>query len=313
MEHALQAQHVLNNQFVEFAAYQLLEEYQGGLRDTITIVVAPFEIQGFFELVNKARVVEECAKKVAVVRDPRGGNNNKGRGKYIQPRGQNFKRGVQAPQLPQCQGNIRRPIYDHFQLEIGRIGCFIYGFPGHMARDYTHWRNPNVGRNQQQGRVFAVDASDAAKADPLMRGICLIGYKILTAVTRSGCRQISFMVEDREFVHNLICLPMVGLEMILGFDCKKECQGYMLLAANTLGDEQRLDQILVVREFPEVFSEDIPKFLPQRVIEFAIDLVLGAGPMSITLYLVALIELAELKAQLEELLNKRFIRPSVSP
>ncbi|XP_016192289.1 uncharacterized protein LOC107633167 [Arachis ipaensis] len=86
-----------------------------------------------------------------------------------------------------------------------------------------------------------------------------------------------------------------------------KCQGYILLAANKLGDNQELDQIPIVRDFPEVFPEDIPEFPPQRKIEFAIELVPGARPVSMAPYRMAPIELAELKTQLEELLNKRFI------
>ena len=52
---------------------------------------------------------------------------------------------------------------------------------------------------------------------------------------------------------------------------------------------------------------------PHREIEFAIDVVLGTAPTSITPYRMALVELKELKLQLQELLEKGFIRPSVSP
>ncbi|XP_016165014.1 uncharacterized protein LOC107607597 [Arachis ipaensis] len=61
---------------------------------------------------------------------------------------------------------------------------------------------------------------------------------------------------------------------------REECQGYILLAANALGGNQELDQISVVRDFPEVFPEDIPDFSPQREIEFAIELVPGVGPLN---------------------------------
>ena len=54
-------------------------------------------------------------------------------------------------------------------------------------------------------------------------------------------------------------------------------------------------------------------FPPQRDIEFAIDIVPGATPASITPYRMAPVELKELKLQLQELLEKRFIYPSVSP
>ena len=60
------------------------------------------------------------------------------------------------------------------------------------------------------------------------------------------------------------------------------------------------------------FPKDISGLRPEREIEFSIDLVPGAGPISIAPYRMSPIELAELKKQLEELLDKQFIRPSVS-
>ena len=68
----------------------------------------------------------------------------------------------------------------------------------------------------------------------------------------------------------------------------------------------------IVREFPGVFQE-VPRLPPEREIEFAIDLVLGMTPISKTPYCMAPAELAELKTQLQELLDKGLIQPSVSP
>jgi len=61
-----------------------------------------------------------------------------------------------------------------------------------------------------------------------------------------------------------------------------------------------------------VFKEvsDLP---PEREVEFSIDLMPGTGPISIAPYRMSPIELSELKKQLEELLQKQFVRPSVSP
>jgi len=69
----------------------------------------------------------------------------------------------------------------------------------------------------------------------------------------------------------------------------------------------------VVGDFSDVFPEDVPGLPPTREIEFSIDLVPGAGPVSIAPYKMAPAELVELKKQIEELLEKQFIRPSVSP
>jgi hypothetical protein len=68
-----------------------------------------------------------------------------------------------------------------------------------------------------------------------------------------------------------------------------------------------------VQEFPEVFPDDITELPPEREVEFAIDLVPGMSPISIAPYRMSALELGELKKQLEELLEKQFIRPSVSP
>ena len=74
-----------------------------------------------------------------------------------------------------------------------------------------------------------------------------------------------------------------------------------------------LDDIPVVREFPDVFPEDLPGLPPDREVEFAIELAPGTSHISKAPYRMAPTELKELKKQLEELLEKGFIRPSVSP
>ncbi len=77
--------------------------------------------------------------------------------------------------------------------------------------------------------------------------------------------------------------------------------------------ESKIEELPVVCEYPEVFPEDIPGLPPPREMEFAIDLVPGTGPISIAPYRMSPLELFELKKQLEELLEKGFVRPSVSP
>ena len=68
----------------------------------------------------------------------------------------------------------------------------------------------------------------------------------------------------------------------------------------------------VVYEFPDVFLEDIYNFPPEREVEFSINLAPGTRPMSMAPYKMFASELSKLKNLLEELLEKKFVRPSVS-
>ena len=74
-----------------------------------------------------------------------------------------------------------------------------------------------------------------------------------------------------------------------------------------------LASIPMVCEFPDVFPEDLPRLPPDRDVEFAIELEPGTAPISWCPYHMAPKELAEMKKQLEELLEKGFICPSSSP
>ncbi|GJU61884.1 putative reverse transcriptase domain-containing protein [Tanacetum coccineum] len=78
-------------------------------------------------------------------------------------------------------------------------------------------------------------------------------------------------------------------------------------------DEPKLSDISVVREFEDVFPEDLSGLPPQRQVEFRIDLVPGVTPVAKSPYRLAPSEMQELSGQLQELQDKGFIRPSHSP
>ncbi|GJX54168.1 putative reverse transcriptase domain-containing protein [Tanacetum coccineum] len=77
-------------------------------------------------------------------------------------------------------------------------------------------------------------------------------------------------------------------------------------------DEKKLEDIPVVKEFPDVFPEDLPGLPPVRQVEFQIDLIPGAAPVARTPYRLAHLEMQELSNQLQELTDRGFIRPSSS-
>ncbi|GJW98874.1 hypothetical protein Tco_0180682 [Tanacetum coccineum] len=74
-------------------------------------------------------------------------------------------------------------------------------------------------------------------------------------------------------------------------------------------EEKRLEDVPIVRDFPDVFPEDLPGLPPTRQVEFQIDLVLGAAPVARAPYRLASFEMKELSEQLQELSDKGFIRP----
>nr|GEW04032.1 reverse transcriptase domain-containing protein [Tanacetum cinerariifolium] len=75
---------------------------------------------------------------------------------------------------------------------------------------------------------------------------------------------------------------------------------------------KRLEDILVVKEFPDVFLEDLPGLPPIRQVEFQIDLILRAAPVARAPYRLAPSEMQELSNQLQELIDRCFIQPSSS-
>ncbi|KAH0725447.1 hypothetical protein KY284_001312 [Solanum tuberosum] len=89
---------------------------------------------------------------------------------------------------------------------------------------------------------------------------------------------------------------------------------YHLVRVKDLSSETpTLESIPVVNEFPEVFPEDLPGVPPEREIDLGIDLLPNTQSISIPPYIRAPAELKELKEQLKDLLDKGFIRPSISP
>ncbi|GJZ20191.1 retrovirus-related pol polyprotein from transposon 17.6 [Tanacetum coccineum] len=75
----------------------------------------------------------------------------------------------------------------------------------------------------------------------------------------------------------------------------------------------RLEDVPIVRDFPDVFPEDLQGLPPTRQVEFRIDLVPGAAPVARAPYRLAPSKMKELSEQLKELSDKGFIRPSSSP
>ena len=94
---------------------------------------------------------------------------------------------------------------------------------------------------------------------------------------------------------------------------QKGCKGYLAHVVDTHSSEVRLEDVPVVRDFLDVFPDNLPGLRPEREIDFPIDLVPGTAPISLPPYRMAPAELKELKTQLQELVDRGFIRPNISP
>nr|GEY03483.1 putative reverse transcriptase domain-containing protein [Tanacetum cinerariifolium] len=79
--------------------------------------------------------------------------------------------------------------------------------------------------------------------------------------------------------------------------------------ANDKSEEKRPEDVRIVRDFPEVFLDDLSGIPPTRQVEFQIDLIPGAAPVAHAPYRLALSDMKELSDQLQELSEKGFIRP----
>ena len=119
--------------------------------------------------------------------------------------------------------------------------------------------------------------------------------------------EVTFIGERSSHLSNVISAA-IARKMV-----QKGCEAYLVYVIDTVKARPSVSDIPTVSDFPNVFPEELPRLPPQREIEVAIDVVPSATPASITPYQMAPVELKELKLQLQELLEKRFIRPSVSP
>ncbi|KAA3486509.1 Transposon Ty3-G Gag-Pol polyprotein [Gossypium australe] len=108
-------------------------------------------------------------------------------------------------------------------------------------------------------------------------------------------------------------LPVVISSMSTQRYVIKCYEAYLAYVLDTKISELKIELVTVVCEYPNVFPEKLPGLPPIRKVEFAIELVPGTSPISINPYRMAPTELKELKSQLQDLIDRGFSRPSLSP
>src|SRR5438132_9914408 len=151
------------------------------------------------------------------------------------------------------------------------------------------------------------------------------------------CPLVDIFIRGVDFLSSLIVLESNGLDIILGMDWLTKYKGVIGCATKSiqlthpdgqiveyqsdievldnvqLNQAQAVEEIRIVNEFPDVFPEELPGMPPDRDIEFVIELVPGTAPIYKRPYKMDANQLAELKEQIQELLDEGFICPSSSP
>ncbi|GJR13064.1 putative reverse transcriptase domain-containing protein, partial [Tanacetum coccineum] len=109
----------------------------------------------------------------------------------------------------------------------------------------------------------------------------------------------------------VVRIPLSDGKVLRVLGERPEEKARLLMSAKA--NERKQEEIVVVRDFPEVFPDDLSGLPPIQEIEFRIELIPGATPVAKSPYRLAPSELEELSGQLKELQDKGFIRPSSSP
>jgi ribonuclease HI len=158
------------------------------------------------------------------------------------------------------------------------------------------------------------------------------------------CLNLRIEIRGIDFPANLVVMGTQGLDVILGMNWLYRNQATVSCDKGTVklvspsgkevitelymteleegvyhylsidGNEANLiEDIRIMSEFPDMFPEELPGMPPESKVEFAIELTPGTAPISKRAYRVSRPELVELKKQIDKLLEKGYIRPSISP
>ncbi|XP_050914925.1 uncharacterized protein LOC127129853 [Lathyrus oleraceus] len=152
--------------------------------------------------------------------------------------------------------------------------------------------------------------------------ICLLLKKVIVVLGMDwlsansvfiGCEEKLIIIPSSEATpKDVLTTILEGTVGMVNFLFENE-KSVLLVLIKEPSDNPSVTQIPIVCEFPDVFLEDVTSLPSEREVEFSIDLIPGTAPISVSPYRIAPLELRELTNQLEELLTKHFIKPSVSP
>ncbi|GJY17023.1 putative reverse transcriptase domain-containing protein [Tanacetum coccineum] len=232
-------------------------------------------------------------------------------------------------------------------FECGRQGYFKKDFP--KLKNQNHGNKPVISK--ARGKAYAISGGDANPGSNFVTGTFLLNNHYASVLFDSGADRsffsttfstllniipdtldVSYAVEladgriaetnivlrgctigllGHPFNIDLMPVELGSFDIIIGMDWLANNRAVIIC-------DEKMHHIVyedseVYGERLSVITKDLPGLPPTRQVEFQIDLVPGVAPVARAPYRVALSEMQELSAQLQELSDKGFIRPSSSP
>nr|GFA28797.1 reverse transcriptase domain-containing protein [Tanacetum cinerariifolium] len=183
----------------------------------------------------------------------------------------------------------------------------------HARGEKWHYENQcqKTTNNNTQGRTYMLRDRNAHRDPNVVTGMFLLNQHLARGADKSF---ISISLASTLNIPPITIDTFYNIEMAEGN--LVYIQGLSSFRSPSNGKEvrkKRLEDIPVVREFPDVFPEDLPGLPPIRQVEFQIDLIPGAAPVARAPYRLAPLKMQELSDQFQELVDRGFIRPSTSP
>ncbi|XP_012472425.1 uncharacterized protein LOC105789596 [Gossypium raimondii] len=160
-----------------------------------------------------------------------------------------------------------------------------------QALDTGTGRTPRVAQQPSRGRSQA-------------RGSNRLGHGQRALGKGAGLTKARYRIHS--LLYSSYCVRELGAEKLV----RKGCEAYLAYISVLDYGDSSVKDIRTVKDFLDVFPEELPRLPPNREVDFGIELLPGTALVSITPYRMAPKELVELKAQIEELLDRGFVCPS---
>ncbi|XP_071741232.1 uncharacterized protein [Rutidosis leptorrhynchoides] len=183
--------------------------------------------------------------------------------------------------------------------------CYGCGEFGHFRNQCP--KNKTATAGNTKGRSFVMTTEEARKEDEV---ITALEIKHLVEVANSKAMKVDniykncdLILADKNFKINLLPVELGSFDVVVGMDWLTPLRaGYQAILANVKKvelEKKRIEDVPVIREFPDVFPEELPGLSPQRQVKFQIDLTPGAAPIAKATYRLAPSEMKELSIQLQ--------------